>query len=131
MRHSLHSHIIYLETSIQDVKNRLTQLSLTEEEVEDLHLQLTLAQSALEHYRQAYALELSLAGSEPPNQPVDSESNGGSAKPRSPEPGKKNDGLATIEARGRKRITRSARKRSVESRPGVAQSLKRTATSMA
>lgn len=130
MRHSLQSHIIYLETSIQDAKSRLAQINLTDEEVEDLHLQLTLAQSALEHYRQAYALELSLSGSEPPSQPADSELNGGSDKAESRKPRKKKDGFATIEAGIRPRAARASRKRSLEPRRSLVLPIKRTAALM-
>jgi hypothetical protein len=111
MRHSLHAHIIYLENSIQDVKNRLTRPSLTPEEVEDLHLQLTLAESALEHYRQAYALELSFAGAEPPTSPEGCASQGGSEEARRAKGGKENGGVASVEADARKRITQRGRLR--------------------
>jgi hypothetical protein len=78
MRRSLQSHITYLETLIQEVGERLTEPDLAPEEVEDLQLQLFSAQGALEHYRQAYALELSAAGSEPPPVAGDGKPNGGS-----------------------------------------------------
>jgi hypothetical protein len=97
MRHSLHSHIIYLENTIQDLKNRLTRVHLCIEEFEDLQLQLATAESALTHYRQAYELELSVAGSEPPSQPDGAKSDGGADRPEISKPEKKN-GL-----RGRKR----------------------------
>jgi len=67
MRHSLHDHILYLENTIQSHRDRLTKPGLSRDEVLDLELQLTLAESALEHYRQAYALELSVSRTEPPN----------------------------------------------------------------
>ena len=79
MEHSLHDHIIYLENSIRDVKNRLAKSSLTPEETEDLQLQLSLGESALEYYRKAYSLERTFAGSEPPNHSSGGESNGGMA----------------------------------------------------
>jgi hypothetical protein len=128
MRHTLHSHIIYLENSIQDVKNRLTQPNLTEEEIEDLHLQLTLAESALEHYRQAYTLELSLAGPEPPGQPAGGESNGGSQGPEKSNQEKKNDGLVAIGKGVRKRIIRTDRKRVAESPLTTGQQSRRAAS---
>lgn len=80
MRHSLRTHLIYLENSIQEAKNRLTQPGLSPIQVEDLQLQVALGESALEHYRHAYALELSLAGSEPP--PADWGGNDSNANPR-------------------------------------------------
>lgn len=122
MRHSLHSHIIYLENSIQDVRNRLTQPRLTEEEIEDLRLQLALAESALEHYRQAYTLELSLASPEPPGQPAGSESSSGSDQPGKSKPGKKKDGLVTVGTVSRKkRISRAGRKPANASRTRASQ----------
>jgi|SRR6185437_12976353 len=97
MRHSLHSHIIYLENTIQDIRNRLTRAQLDVEEFEDLQLQLATAESALTHYRQAYLLELSVSGSEPPDQPG-AKDNGGADRPGYSNTGKKKDGL-----RGRKK----------------------------
>lgn len=121
MRHSLHSHILYLEKSIQDVENRLTQPNLSEEEQEDLQLQLTLAESALEHYRQAYTLELSLASPEPPGQPGGSDSNSDSSKPGESKPEKK-DGLVAAGAGSRKkRIGRAGRKPANASAPRAPQ----------
>ena len=79
MEHPLYDHIIYLENSIRDVKNRLAQPSLTPEETEDLQLQLSLGESALEYYRKAYSLERTFAGSDPPNHSSGSESNLGKA----------------------------------------------------
>jgi hypothetical protein len=69
MRHTLRAHILYLETTIQTVRDRLTKPRLSLDEVQDLELQLSLAESALEHYRQAYELELSVIGPEPPERP--------------------------------------------------------------
>ncbi|MFP5235508.1 MAG: hypothetical protein ACLGSD_06375 [Acidobacteriota bacterium] len=75
MRHSLRAHIVYLEGIIRSAKERLTAHHLSDEEIEDFRLQLTLAESALEHYRQAYELELSVSGPGAPDQPG-SQSNG-------------------------------------------------------
>lgn len=104
MRDSLHEHVVYLENSIQDVRNRLTHPDLTPEAVEDLQLQLTLAESALAHYRQAYALELSASGSEPPPQPSDCDDSNAT---RESERGKKNRSRAGMVAltRGGRRIS--------------------------
>ena len=66
MRHSLRAHILYLENTIRSVQERLNAASLSDEEIDDLKLQHALAESALEHYRQAYELELSVSGPEPP-----------------------------------------------------------------
>lgn len=100
MRHSLHSHIIYLENTIQDLRNRLTRAHLDVEEFEDLQLQLATAESALTHYRQAYLLELSVSGSEPPDQPG-AKDNGGPGRPANSRSEKKKNGL-----RGRKKPQR-------------------------
>jgi hypothetical protein len=116
MRHSLHSHIIYLENSIQDVKNRLTRPNLTPDDTLDLQLQLSLAESALEHYRRAYELELTIADSEPPNNSAGGESNRGSESPANSKSTNKKEGLVAIEARARKRVSRRGRKLAVSSR---------------
>jgi len=92
MRHSLHAHILYLENTIRSVQERLGKPRLTPDEIDDLELQLTLAESALEHYRQAYELELSVSGPEPPERP-DARSKGGKGEEETPNPDKKKDGL--------------------------------------
>ncbi len=92
MRHSLHSHIIYLEKAIQDVRNRLAAPGLNLDEIQDLELQLTLANGALKHYREAYALELSVSVSEPPLNEPGSKS-GGAAGNAGTQPPRKKDGL--------------------------------------
>jgi hypothetical protein len=51
MRHSLRTHIIFLENTIQNLRNRLTRPGLSIEEVEDIELQLSTSESALDHYR--------------------------------------------------------------------------------
>jgi hypothetical protein len=88
MRHSLRSHILFLENTIQDLRNRLTSSRLNVDEVQDIELQLTLAESALAHYRQAFALESSVAGSEPPSQPGESGNNGSAGGPAESKPDK-------------------------------------------
>jgi len=106
MRHSLHSHIIYLEHRIQGLKNRLTLLRFDSDEREGLEQQLALAQLALGRYREAYALELSVASDEPPSQPGGkSEGETGDAKNSTPE--KKKEGLAAIEVRASNRPARN------------------------
>jgi hypothetical protein len=109
MRHSLQSHIAYLEKLIQEVGDRLTESGLAPEEVEDLRLQLFSAQGALEHYRQAYALELCASGSEPPQGAGDAESGGGSSVLGKWNPGGPKTGIAKPDARGRNRATRPTR----------------------
>ena len=101
MRHSLHAHILYLENTIRSVQECLGKPRLTSDEIDDLKLQLTLAESALEHYRQAYELELSVSGPEPPERP-DAKSNGGKGEEESPNREKK-EGLSRSKRGARKR----------------------------
>jgi hypothetical protein len=102
MRHSLHAHILYLENTIRSVQERLGKPRLTSDEIDDLKLQLALAESALEHYRQAYELELTVTGPEPPDRP-DARSKGGKGEEESPNRKKKNEGLTGNKLCGRKR----------------------------
>lgn len=105
MRHSLHSHILYLENKVQLLKDRLTNLRLTIEEGEDLEKQLALAELALARYREAYALELAVSCSEPPGRPgSQSQSGNGASQPRNGE--KKREGLTAFAARQREFCTR-------------------------
>ena len=93
MLNPLQSHILFLENAIQSLKNRLTHPGLRVEEIEDIELQLTLSESALDHYRQAYALELNLSGSEPPSPTGTEPGGGGRGEKESGRPEKK-EGLA-------------------------------------
>ena len=106
MRHSLKSHIIYLENTIQDVRSRLARPDLSIDETQDLDLQLTLAESALTHYRQAYELELNVSGSEPPDQPGSKSGGGKTGGAENSTPEKKKEGLAGIEVRGKRAVRR-------------------------
>lgn len=101
MRHSLHSHVVYLENTVQDLRNRLTG-HLSPEESEDLTLLLVQAESALEHYRKAYELETGVSGPEPPNRPVSNESNSNTSGEAGPGSKKKTGA-------GARRTLRSAR----------------------
>lgn len=103
MRHSLRAHIVYLENTITSVQGRLTKAGLSVDEVQDLQLQLTLAESALGHYHKAYELEQSVAGPEPPTG-TDAESKGvaGTAKNRNGE--KKKEGLSGVPNRAKKKL---------------------------
>jgi hypothetical protein len=103
MRNSLQSHIAYLERLIQEVGDRLIQPGLAPEEVEDLQLQLFSAQGALEHYRQAYALELSAAGAEPPHSQDGAKNRDGAHAPGKSDSGRAKAGRAAVGARVRKR----------------------------
>lgn len=101
MRHSLQSHLVYLENAIQVLKNRLTLAGLTAAEAEDIELQLAQAEGALAHYREAYELEVRL--SEPPSSPAGNQENGGFAGREGSKSGKPKGGLTVLGARARKR----------------------------
>jgi hypothetical protein len=102
MRHSLRDHVLYLENTIRSVRDRLKKRRLSAAEVEDLDLQLTLAESALEHYRQAYALELSVSGPEPPGRP-EAQSGGSSGDAEGENRAGKKEGLVLVAERKRKK----------------------------
>jgi hypothetical protein len=106
MRHSLHAHIVYLENLIQDVRNRLTQPALGPAEVEDLQLQLTLAEGALDHYRRAYELELSASGAEPPDSSAGTNSGSSANSVEAPKT-KSGDGCAARKSVVGKRVRRA------------------------
>ena len=97
MRRSLQSHIVYLEKTIKSLGNRLTDLLLNQDEVLDLELQLALAESALAHYREAYALEIGVSNPEPP---AGSRFGLGNDTDAMEDSKKKNDGDAAIRTRG-------------------------------
>lgn len=99
MRHSLHSHVIYLEGKVQSLKDQLTRRHLTAQEVQDLEQQVYYAELALLHYRQAYKLELSL--SDPP-EASDPGSERGTGAPEGSRPDKKKKGLAAATIRARR-----------------------------
>ena len=103
MRHSLRAHIVYLETAIQSLRDQLTKPSLSVDQVEDFQLQLTLAESALEHYHKAYALEQSVVGPEPPNR-IDADSKGETSNPKSRNGEWKKEGLSAVGRRMKNRI---------------------------
>jgi hypothetical protein len=104
MRHSLHSHIIYLENKIQSLRDRLTTSRLGAEEIQVLEAQIYHAELALEHYRKAYALEISVSNPEPPDTsgPEFSDGIGASEKLKSEK--KKKEGLVAFAARARKKL---------------------------
>ena len=99
MRHTLHSHIIYLENMIQSLRDRLTGSHLATEDREGLETQIYHAQVALAHYRKAYAHELSASNPEAPGSPG-SMSEGENGKPtKSKSENKKKDGSAAVPTR--------------------------------
>jgi hypothetical protein len=103
MRHSLHSHIIYLENKIQTLRDRLTGSRLTTDERQSMESQIYHAELALEHYRQAYALELGISTPEPPTGPGTKSDGENGNRSNSSSEKKKKDGLAGIAARARKK----------------------------
>src|SRR6185437_739317 len=103
MRHTLHSHIIYLENMIQSLRDRLTGSRFTAEDREGVESQMYHAQLALEHYRKAYAHELSVSNPEGPGSPG-TKSEGENGNPTNSKSGnKKKGGLAALAARARRK----------------------------
>ena len=105
MRHTLHSHIIYLENLIQTLSDRLTASHLSIEDREGIESQMYHAQLALVHYRKAYAHELTVSGPDAPDSPKN-KSEGESGDPAGSKPGrKKQDGLTAFVARKRRKAS--------------------------
>jgi hypothetical protein len=101
MRHSLHSHIIDLENRIQAFRDRLTTGRIGVGEIREIEQQLTNCELALNHYREAYALELSLSGPEVPDGAA-GKSGGGVGGPGKPDPETKKGSLTAVAPRRRK-----------------------------
>lgn len=100
MRHSLHSHIVYLENKIQSLRHRLTDSHLAIEERQSMESQIYHAELALKHYREAYLLEISVSNPESPGSPG-GKSEGGNGSLATPDSGtRKKEGMV---ARARKR----------------------------
>lgn len=102
MRHSLHSHIVYLENWIQTLRDRLTTGRISADEIGEIGRQLTNCELALEHYREAYALELSSSGPEMPDGAA-GEAGGAAGGPGKSDAEKKKGGLTAVAARRRKK----------------------------
>lgn len=100
MRHSLHSHIIYLENRIQSLRDSLTKSRVNREELEELERQISTAELALERYREAYALELSVDEPDSPDS-SDTESNGGCGEREGSSSDHKQGGACTTASRAR------------------------------
>ncbi len=111
MRHSLHSHIVYLENWIQTLRDRLTTGRIGADEIREIERQLTNSELALEHYREAYALELSLSTPEMPDGAT-GEAGGGAGGPGKSDAEKKKGSLTAVAVRRRKKTL-------VGARPGV------------
>lgn len=106
MRHSLHSHIIYLENRIQSLKDGLTRPRLTTEEIQSLELQISVAELALTRYREAYSLELSVSNPDPSTSP-ETKPDFDNGAPDNPKRRKREGGLA-IALRRRKKVQGAA-----------------------
>jgi hypothetical protein len=116
MRNTLRTHIIFLENTVQSLRNRLTRPGLSIEEVEDIELQLSTSESALDHYRKAYALEAELRVPEPPNHPTGSEPAGEDERPEKSSSRKKNEGLARFAMTAKRQMSQQCRNLSARSR---------------
>lgn len=121
MRHSLHSHILYLESKLQSLRDRLTQPRLSPDDVQGLELQVSLAELALARYREAYALEISVSSPEPPVGPGN-DSEGGIGGRDNSRAGRKNgfDTSAAVKATSRARKRRHAEGTDIAKRARVA-----------
>jgi hypothetical protein len=115
MRNSLQTHIIFLENTVRNVRVRLARPGLTIEEIEDIELQLSTSESALDHYRQAYALEAKVSGPEPPNQPAGSDPGGEDKSPENSPSRKKKEGLAKVAESSKGQLSRHCRDLSARS----------------
>ena len=62
-------------------------------------MQLSLSEGALDRYRRAYALELKISSSEPPNHPAEIGGSEGSGAGENSSVIKKKDGLVAVERR--------------------------------
>ena len=118
MRNSLRTHIIFLENTIQSLRNRLTRPCLSIEEVEDIELQLSTSESALDHYRKAYELEAELTVPEPPNHPSGSDPADEDERPEKSPSRQKNEGLARFAMTAKRQMSRQCRNRSARSALG-------------
>lgn len=105
MRQSLRAHVLYLDNTIRELQRRLAAPDMPAGELEDLQLQLTLAQSAVEYYRRAYELELSVSGSEPPSISGGSGGGGGDEAAGNASAGKKDKPSSTDRRAVRRRRT--------------------------
>lgn len=108
MRHSLRTHILFLENTIESLRNGLTCPGLSIEEVEEIKLQLSTSESALEHYRKANALEAELTVPESPNHPSGSEPAGGDERPDKSSSRNNNEGQARFAVTAKRRCRSKA-----------------------
>lgn len=115
MKNSLHTHIIFLENTIQSLRNRLTRPGLTVEEIEDIELQLSTSESALDHYRKAYALETKVSGPEPPNHPTGGEPASEHKRSEKSSSAEKKEGLVKIAEASKRQFSRQCRNLSARS----------------
>ncbi|HZP04629.1 MAG TPA: hypothetical protein VFB43_07000 [Terracidiphilus sp.] len=65
MKRTLHDHIVYLEQTVQSLRDQLTRPTLTSTKLETVHTELKTAELALAHYRKAHELEQKIGGAAP------------------------------------------------------------------
>ena len=116
MRHSLRTYILFLENTTESLRNGLTCPGLSIEEVEDIKLQLSTSESALEHYRKANALEAELTVPEPPNHPSGSEPAGEDKRPDKSSSRNNNEGLARFAVTAKRQMSQQGRNLAARSR---------------
>ena len=102
MRHSLHSHILYLENRIQFLRDRLTMRHFDAAELQEIERQLVSAELALVRYQEAYALEISASGPEMPGGSTEPDSEASGHKPPGSRPPKSTGRLAAIRVQTRR-----------------------------
>lgn len=103
MRHSLHSHISFLQDKIQSLRERLTNSHPSAEEIQEIKAQIFHAESALEHYRRAYALEIGVSSPDPSDSTGMNSACGGGA-PETSKSQEKKRGRSAIAARAKKKV---------------------------
>jgi hypothetical protein len=98
---------------------------LSIEEVKDIELQLSTSESALHHYRQAFALEAKLGFPESPNGPSGNEPADGDKRPERSSSRRNKDGLAKVAERSRRQPSRQCRDLSASCREPIGPEIKR------
>jgi hypothetical protein len=80
MKRTLHEHIVFLEQTVQSLRDDLTRTNLSTAHREELNTELATAELALVHYRTAYELEEQMAAgpSAPPQKQTPAPSQGAS-----------------------------------------------------
>lgn len=65
MKRTLHDHIVYLQQTVQSLRDELTRPNLSLVQREALGMELATAELALAHYRKAHELEEQIVGGAP------------------------------------------------------------------